>query len=215
VRVLDWIGSIFLLLLYGLAIAGQAFQLAEGVSLRGGRTTDIWILRLSEVAIIGFLSMQFILVLVRRRAERRSSGRLPVVVTLIGVALPAFFLALGRAPELPALHVASLVILAGGMTASTYVLFHLGRSFSILPQARGLVTDGPYARLRHPLYAAELVSTFGVMLQFAQPWSFLLFVATLLALTLRMGFEEDVLVAAYPAYRDYMKRTSRLVPGLY
>jgi protein-S-isoprenylcysteine O-methyltransferase Ste14 len=176
---------------------------------------EAWILRLSQIATIGFLSMQFILILARRRAERRSSGALPIAVTLVSTAMPAFFIAIGRVSEPEALHLTSLLILMGGMTASTYVLFRLGRSFSILPQARGLVTDGPYATLRHPLYAAELVSTFGVMLQFAQPWSFLLLVATLVALVPRMGFEEKVLLAAYPAYRDYMKRTSRLVPGLY
>jgi protein-S-isoprenylcysteine O-methyltransferase Ste14 len=215
VRVLEWIGSVPLLLLYGLAIAGQGLQLALGVSQPAGGTVDVWLLRLSQVATIAFLSMQFILILVRRRSERRAHGLLPVVVTLIGVSLPAFFIVIARPPEPPALRLASLAILAAGMSASTYVLLRLGRSFSILPQARGLVSDGPYARLRHPLYAAELVSSFGVMLQFAQPWSFALFVATTLALVPRMGFEEEVLLAAYPAYGDYMRRTWRLIPGLY
>ena len=140
---------------------------------------------------------------------------MPIIVTLVGISLPALFAAIPPASGPPIVRMASLAILTVGMTASSYVLLRLGRSFSILPQARGLVTKGPYAWVRHPLYAAELVSTFGVMLQFAQPWSAMLFAATFAALVPRMGFEEEVLEAAYPAYGDYMKRTWRLIPGVY
>jgi protein-S-isoprenylcysteine O-methyltransferase Ste14 len=148
-------------------------------------------------------------------AERSAPGLAPLVATWISVAAPACFVALPRAGPNPALRLASLVVLTVGMAASIHVLTYLGRSFGILPQARGIVTSGPYARLRHPLYAAELVATAGVMLQFAQPWAFGLFVFTAIALAPRMGFEEAVLRETYPAYGDYMRRTWRLIPGLY
>jgi protein-S-isoprenylcysteine O-methyltransferase Ste14 len=31
----------------------------------------------------------------------------------------------------------------------------------------------------------------------------------------RMGFEEQILCETYPAYRDYMRKTARLIPGFY
>ena len=46
------------------------------------------------------------------------------------------------------------------------VIFHLGRSFSIVPQARTLVRTGPYKFVRNPLYLAEEVALLGTLLQF-------------------------------------------------
>jgi len=47
------------------------------------------------------------------------------------------------------------LIMISGMAFSVYALFSLGKSFSIIPQARGLVQSGPYRLVRHPLYVGE------------------------------------------------------------
>jgi protein-S-isoprenylcysteine O-methyltransferase Ste14 len=44
----------------------------------------------------------------------------------------------------------------------------LGRSISILPQARQLVTSGPYAFVRHPLYLGEMTAMLGIAMQTAR-----------------------------------------------
>jgi protein-S-isoprenylcysteine O-methyltransferase Ste14 len=103
----------------------------------------------------------------------------------------------------------------GGTVAATYVLFRLGRSFSIMPEARALVTTGPYRHIRHPLYLADFVASLGVMLQFAQPWAAALTAANLALQLWRMRYEERVLSRAFPDYAAYAARTWRLVPGLY
>ena len=43
-----------------------------------------------------------------------------------------------------------------GMILSIFSLASLGRSFSIIPQARKLVKSGPYRLVRHPIYVGEL-----------------------------------------------------------
>jgi protein-S-isoprenylcysteine O-methyltransferase Ste14 len=213
-RIFRWIGSGGLLLLYGLASAGQVVALWQTLS-QGLPDALKMATAASQVATVGFLGLQFGLILVRRPAQQSAHGVAPFVATWVCVAAPALFVALPRAAPNAGLQLASLTVVTLGMAASIYVLVYLGRCFSILPQARGLVTSGPYARLRHPLYAAEMIATAGVMLQFAQPWALGLYIVTAVALAPRMGFEEAVLRKTFPAYGDYMRRSWRLIPGLY
>jgi protein-S-isoprenylcysteine O-methyltransferase Ste14 len=113
------------------------------------------------------------------------------------------------------LDIVATVLTAGGTIASIIVLLWLGRSFSILPEARKLVTSGPYRHIRHPLYLVEEVGSLGVMLQFLQPWSLLLEIANFGLQLWRMQREEIVLTGAFPEYAAYAARTARLIPGVY
>ncbi len=108
------------------------------------------------------------------------------------------------------------LLLALFTALEVYTLLRLRTSFSIIPEARRLVTDGPYAVVRNPLYAAEIAAAVAwaaseprLLLVAAVP----LFVALQL---LRIRFEERLLRRAFPhAYRDYFARTPRLVPFLW
>src|SRR5258707_305047 len=56
----------------------------------------------------------------------------------------------------------ALALVAGAwMLASTVAL---GRCFGVLPEARGLVTHGPYRLVRHPLYLGEFSLCAGLVL---------------------------------------------------
>jgi protein-S-isoprenylcysteine O-methyltransferase Ste14 len=91
----------------------------------------------------------------------------------------------------------------------------LGLSFSLIPQARKLVTSGPYAIVRHPLYLVEEAAVAGILLQYA--WlaalPFLILHATVQIR--RMQLEEKVLQKAFPDYAAYALKTSRLIPGVW
>jgi protein-S-isoprenylcysteine O-methyltransferase Ste14 len=52
-----------------------------------------------------------------------------------------------------------------------YVVIELGRSFSVMPEARRLVTNGPYSVIRHPVYLGEAVALAGVTSQYLSPWA--------------------------------------------
>jgi protein-S-isoprenylcysteine O-methyltransferase Ste14 len=78
-----------------------------------------------------------------------------------------------------------------------------------MPEARKLVTGGPYALARHPLYAAEMFSVAGTAMLFQQPWAGLLALGVLALLTIRSMFEEQVLSEQYPEYAAYKKRVKR------
>jgi apolipoprotein N-acyltransferase len=99
-------------------------------------------------------------------------------------------------------------------SGSALVLWRLGKSFSILPEARKLVTGGPYAYVRHPLYSVEIITILGTALQFAAPWSWIIAVIVVVLLWIRSHFEEQVLEQTFPEYAAYRARTKRFIPGV-
>lgn len=86
--------------------------------------------------------------------------------------------------------------------------------FSIVPQARAIVTTGPYRWVRHPLYAGELLAALGLTLLVGSLWGVVVWVA-LLALQLYRAHEEELLLSAHlPGYAAYAARTGQLIPGV-
>jgi protein-S-isoprenylcysteine O-methyltransferase Ste14 len=149
------------------------------------------------------------LVVVRNRPVKRSSGALPRLCGVAGTFLGVAILSLKPlALSLPWQSVAAFLVLAGSL-GSAIVLAKLGKAFSIMPEARVLVTGGPYAWARHPLYVMEFITIIGTAIQFAQPWAALLALGVILLQVLRTIFEERVLSEVYPDYASYQARVKR------
>jgi protein-S-isoprenylcysteine O-methyltransferase Ste14 len=199
-----------LIALYSLAIYGFVLELGRDV----GGTSDaprVWSAVVSHLASALFVALQIALFIVRKLPVAKLPGLTPRALAMAGANSGILYYIL---PRVDAGWV-SAVIVSVGMIASVFVLLHLGRAFSILPQARALVTTGPYRFVRHPLYLAEQVASLGIMLQFAQPWSAIVFVAGVALQWPRMVFEERVLSETFPEYRTYASATARLIPGVY
>jgi protein-S-isoprenylcysteine O-methyltransferase Ste14 len=173
---------------------------------------------LQLVALIGSFVLIFLLMyllVTRRLPEQRAHGALPRVVAVSGTFLGNAFLYLDpvRLP-LSVQILADLLIIAGA-AGSLVAVSWLGRSFALMPEARQLVTKGPYAVVRHPLYAAEMIGITGLMVQFKQPWAVILGAAVFGLQYWRTVFEERVLQAVYPSYQLYRARTWRFVPYVF
>jgi protein-S-isoprenylcysteine O-methyltransferase Ste14 len=170
---------------------------------------------LQLIALLGSFALIFILVyllITRRTPELRSYGALPRVVAVCGTFLGNGFLYLGAVQlTLPVQALADILIIAGTIGAIV-AASRLGDSFSLMPEARKLVTTGPYAVIRHPLYLAEMVGILGLVLQFEQPWALFLGAAVFGLQFWRTVFEERVLTQAYPDYATYRARTWRFLP---
>jgi protein-S-isoprenylcysteine O-methyltransferase Ste14 len=84
----------------------------------------------------------------------------------------------------------------------------LGAAFSVTPQAKGLVTTGLYARIRHPIYVFLDLALLGVVIVVDQAWLLGVWAALVLAQVWQAGREERVLEQAFgDAYRAYRKGT--------
>lgn len=97
-----------------------------------------------------------------------------------------------------------------------YVHRSLGRHWSAslhLRERHELVTDGPYARVRHPMYTLLFGNLLGFSLC-AASWLVLLPRVVMFAyLYARIGREEAMMVERFgDDYREYMGRTGRLLP---
>jgi protein-S-isoprenylcysteine O-methyltransferase Ste14 len=201
---------------YALGISMQAPKIGLEAEAIGRHPSMAAILELASLGTtLAFLGLQIVLFLIRRVPEAHSEGIRPRLAALVGANIQLSFLALPRMSGNVAIEAIATTLITIGMIGSVTAAWWLGRSFSVFPQARRLVVSGPYRYVRHPLYLAEQVAGLGVILQYAQPWSALIGAASLAAQFPRMHYEEKILANAYPEYRDYAARTSRLVPFLY
>jgi hypothetical protein len=79
-----------------------------------------------------------------------------------------------------------------------------------------LVTDGPYAYVRNPLYLANLVIASGVMIIFLNPWLILVLPFLILHYYLIIRAEEHYLEQTFgDLYLSYKRRTPRLIPTIW
>ena len=169
----------------------------------------------SHVSSLVFLMALVVMFMVRHIPKRAAPGFYPRFAALAGTFLSAGFVLLPLQELSYALYLASLLLVIAGTGLAICAVLVLGRSISLLPEARRLVTSGPYALVRHPLYLGEIIALAGVALQYLSVWSLLLLGLVSAFQFQRMKYEELVLFQIFPEYGDYVARTARLVPGLY
>ena len=151
-------------------------------------------------------------VLVMRRGPARRRERRPVAYVACAAAMLTAVLDTPAASTSTVFVVAgeTLAVLAGAwMIVATVAL---GRCFGVLPEARGLVTHGPYRVVRHPLYLGEFNLCAGLVIASPSPRNLVLALIFATAQAQRMAMEERELTAQFPEYRDYARRTRRLIP---
>jgi protein-S-isoprenylcysteine O-methyltransferase Ste14 len=166
------------------------------------------------------LTMAFYLLLIvaylRRSAGARTDRRWTSwMAAFAGTAAPFTIpLVSGGPSEGPVRETIAAIVLALGLVAMLWALGALGTNISVVPQAREVVTHGPYARVRHPLYAAEIINVVGLCLAHSGPWPWLVLVALVVFQVIRARREEAHLAGELPGYAEYKSRTPMLVPAL-
>ncbi|MEI9422780.1 isoprenylcysteine carboxylmethyltransferase family protein [Mesorhizobium sp. Cs1299R1N1] len=168
----------------------------------------------ADFAALGFLVLMVATTIARLPPVKTAEGIEPRIAAMIGCFATITLVAVPRVESPPQLQIVADLTVIVGFTLCIWCLWWLGRSFSILAQARRLVTAGPYQIVRHPLYACEAIVLLGVVLR--NPIWITVAVCTI-ALTFqyrRMVNEEKVLQAAFPEYVAYKRDTPMLVPFL-
>jgi protein-S-isoprenylcysteine O-methyltransferase Ste14 len=168
-----------------------------------------------RVSSIAFLFLLAIMAVVRGRPRGKARGVEPRISALVGTFLVYAVVLFPRRELSVGGEMAATTLILLGTAFAVYALTQLGRSFSVMAEARQLVTSGVYGIVRHPLYVAEEIAVIGLVMQF-------LSYQTLLLLAVHFGFqlrrmrnEEAILISTFPEYDAYKERTVRLIPGIY
>jgi protein-S-isoprenylcysteine O-methyltransferase Ste14 len=195
-----------------LALASLQQALSHGGLDRAG--TMYLVNRILTVAFFAFLVAIYA---IRSKAIAKDHNPVAVVAALTGsFVLYGLFLIPGQGRSTNVWVLAgSDLCLAIGMILALYSLTYLGKRFSIVPEARGLVTTGPYQLVRHPIYLGEIIAGVGLVLPTLFSLHLLLFAVFLGAQIARTTFEERILRATYPQYEAYAAHTRRLIPFVF
>ena len=168
----------------------------------------------ANVASLGFMLMIVIMTFTRLPQVSSASRISPRVVAFVGTFATLTLVALPPVEITPGVKVLADILVIVGFSLCIWCLWWLGRSFSIMPQARRLVTGGPYRLIRHPLYACEVVTLAGIILSNPSWWAITIAAITLVFQYLRIINEEKILREAFPEYGAYAQMTPMLIPSL-
>jgi protein-S-isoprenylcysteine O-methyltransferase Ste14 len=130
------------------------------------------------------------------------------VVRLVGAALVAALALAGTSLGQSARIAVSMII---GLPAFVLMIIsrrQLGAAFSIMPQAKALVTTGLYSRIQHPMYVFLDLFLAALIVAFGIPLALLVWGIIVITQTLQSRREERVLAARFAGdYEAYRSRT--------
>jgi len=159
-----------------------------------------------------------------QRLESAASRILRVFIFLIAIIL----LSIPRIP-LPWLYLQlwpvglwpfwlGAAVTIAGLLFAIWAREHLGTNWSrsvTIKQGHELITTGPYAVVRHPIYTGILTGFFGMAIAVSQVRGFIAFVLVFLALWIKLRMEEQWMRSQFgEAYDTYANQTAALVPYL-
>jgi protein-S-isoprenylcysteine O-methyltransferase Ste14 len=154
-----------------------------------------------------------VLTIFRRRAQTIDRTLQASVATIVSMVGPPLLRAGGVEPLVPdhftaALSTAGLALVIVGKVV-------LGRSFGLVPANRGVVAQGPYTLMRHPIYTGYLLTHVGFLAAHPTPMNMAVVLISDTALIVRALLEERVLNQD-EQYRAYCARVGwHLMPGVF
>jgi protein-S-isoprenylcysteine O-methyltransferase Ste14 len=115
----------------------------------------------------------------------------------------------------PAFSTLGAILCAVGVAVAIWARWYLGRNWGMpmsVKENPELVTSGPYAYIRHPIYTGVLLALLGSALVVGN-WEFGLFVIFGLYFSYSARSEEKLMARTFPTqYPPYKQRTKTLIP---
>lgn len=123
-----------------------------------------------------------------------------------------------RVASLP-VYVAGIAVMVFGAVTRVRGVSELQGFFSTVVEkldGHVLIDQGLHAYIRHPAYLGTLLMSFSVVVASSAPWWIYLFpLLTVAGVLVRIRKEEGFLAKSLPGYDEYMKKTRRLIPGVF
>ena len=179
---------------------------------------------------LGLLLFAIALVVARARREPERGGRRDAG-SMIGIAVQGLGFVLAGAPTThvtldplgtAALGAAALVAIAmlAGLSLFVWASATMGRNWSLVARTREdhvLVTRGPFALMRHPIYTALALVVIALAIALGHVAALVIALPVYaLGTWLRVRSEERLLHAMFGAtYDAYAARVRRFVPGVF
>ncbi|HTZ56783.1 MAG TPA: isoprenylcysteine carboxylmethyltransferase family protein [Acidobacteriaceae bacterium] len=111
------------------------------------------------------------------------------------------------------------IVTIAGLLFSVWAREHLGRNWSrsvTIKQEHELITSGPYAMIRHPIYTGILAGFLGTAIAISQVRGFVVLALIFTALWFKLRMEEKWMLSHFgETYATYAQRTVALVPYLF
>ncbi len=89
--------------------------------------------------------------------------------------------------------------------------FHLSSE----PTMGSLITRGPYARIRHPIYTAVFLFTMAGISSHVTMITLFLGFLVVIGILIRIWSEEISMMKVYPEFRNYAAGTKRMIPFIF
>jgi protein-S-isoprenylcysteine O-methyltransferase Ste14 len=116
-----------------------------------------------------YLTLAGAILLFLKRPISRFTTIAPNLVAILAMFTAYLFLLMPHGSLIPVNVYIALCLVACGILVTTTSLLFLRRAFSVTPQARVLVTTGPYSIVRHPMYVGNILSLLGLALLINSP----------------------------------------------
>jgi protein-S-isoprenylcysteine O-methyltransferase Ste14 len=172
-------------------IAADAVRIAQLADRDGAWSIDATVI----------LALAAATMLIRPAPARQDGSPVTIIVALAAAFFPILYLLL---PPLASLATATIVTQWAAVVIMLVSTVALGRNYSILPQYRWLVRHGPYAYVRHPLYASYLAFDGALALQHPSALAVALWIAEAVLFDWRARREEALLARSSQDYLTYM-----------
>jgi protein-S-isoprenylcysteine O-methyltransferase Ste14 len=155
-------------------------------------------------------------------AEKMPAQRIIMSLTSLGfiglLVIPALDRRFGWSHMPPGVALAGDVLVGLGFLGVFFVFREnsfTSATIELAPDQK-VISTGPYALVRHPMYAAALVMLLGIPIALGSMWGVLVIVAIMPALIWRLLDEEKFLAKNLPGYREYQTTVRyRLIPGVW